>query len=210
MKVIAINGSPKNDGNTATVLRVMAEELEKEGIETEIIQVGHALIHGCIGCGGCFKDPENKCVFKDDLVNEVTAKMREADGLILGSPTYFGGIAGAMKAFLDRAFYSSYSGYFRNKVATAAAVVRRAGGVEVFNQLLNYLNLAETVTPPSQYWGVVYGAAPQEALKDEEGLQVVRRNAGAMAWLLKNAEAGKQAGVALPGTEKKSRTNFIR
>ncbi len=210
MKVVAINGSPRADGNTYTALKTMATQLENEGMEVEIIHIGDKTIHGCTGCGYCFRSENNQCVFKDDMVNEVTQKMREADGIILGSPTYFGGIAGTMKCFLDRAFYTSYGkGYFRNKVATSVATVRRSGGVEVYNQLNNYLALSETITPPSQYWVLGYGANKGEIEQDNEGMQAIRRNANAMAWLLKTIDAGKET-IPLPTLEKRERTNFIR
>lgn len=208
MKVIAINGSPRKNGNTAQALQVMADELEKQGIKTEIIQIGHLDIHGCIACGHCFDSERNQCVFKDDIVNEAAAKMREADGFILASPTYYGGIAGTMKAFLDRVFYSS-SKYFKYKVAASLAVVRRAGGVDVVHQLNNYLNLTETVIPPSQYWTIAYGRQKGEVLQDAEGIQTLRKNARAMAWLLKVIDAGKET-IPLPEEETRVMTNFIR
>ena len=129
---------------------------KKLGIETETIQIGNRSIRGCIACGRCGKSEGHFCVFDDDCVNEISAKMREADGFILGSPTYYAAIAGTMKSFLDRVFFSS-SRYFRLKVATSVATVRRAGGVDVIHQLNNYLNLAQVVIPPSQYWTMAYG-----------------------------------------------------
>jgi multimeric flavodoxin WrbA len=208
MKVIAINGSPHKDGNTGQALAVMADELTLQGIDVETIQIGHKNIHGCIGCGYCATSEDNRCTFKDDPVNEVAKKMREADGFILGSPTYYAGIAGTMKSFLDRVFFSS-SSYFSYKVATSIAVVRRAGGVDVVHQLNNYLNLAQTVLPPSQYWTVAYGMAPGEALKDDEGIQTLRQNAQSMAWLLKSIDATKES-VPAPINEERVMTNFIR
>lgn len=208
MRVIAINGSPHKNGNTAQALQLMADELEREGIEVETIQIGHKNIHGCIGCGYCFSSDERQCVFKDDELNEVAAKMRKADGFILGSPTYYAGIAGTMKSFLDRVFYTS-SGYFKYKVATSVAVVRRAGGVDVVHQLNNYLNLAQTVTPPSQYWTVGYGRKEGEVLQDGEGTQTLRKNARAMAWMLKVIDASKGK-IPLPIEEERIMTNFIR
>lgn len=209
MKVIAINGSPNGKGNTASVLSAMTEELEKEGIDTQIIQVGRERISGCMGCGACFISDNHLCTIKDDIVNEVTQKMREADGFILGSPTYYGGIAGTMKCFLDRVFFSS-SRYFRHKAAAAVAVVRRSGGVEVYHQLLHYLQLSETVVAPSQYWGVCYGMTPGEVLRDEEGMQTARKLAGGMAWQLKQMQAGSSADKPSLLTKEKTFTNFIR
>ncbi len=208
MKVIAINGSPRFDGNTTTALRTMTDELERQGIETETIQIGNRSIRGCIACGRCRTSEGNFCVFDDDCVNEISAKMRTADGFILGCPTYYAGIPGTMKSFLDRVFYSS-TRYFNLKVATSAAVVRRAGGVDVVHQLNNYLNLAQTVIPPSQYWTIAYGRDKAEAARDEEGMQTLKRNARAMAWLLKLIEAGRDT-VPLPEFEKRLMTNFIR
>ncbi|WP_055668205.1 flavodoxin family protein [Desnuesiella massiliensis] len=208
MKVIAINGSPRKNGNTSQALKVMTDELEQQGIEIEIIQIGQLNIHGCIGCEYCFTSEENHCVFKDDIVNEVAKKMREADGFILASPTYYAGIAGTMKSFLDRVFYTS-SDYFKYKVATSISVVRRAGGVDVVHQLNNYLNLAQTVMPPSQYWTVAYGLEKGEVHQDEEGIQTLRKNARSMAWLLKTIDAGKEK-IPVPVEEDHVMTNFIR
>ena len=208
MKVIAINGSPRKNGNTNQALKIMADELEQQGIEVEIIQMGHLNIHGCIHCGYCWTSEGNHCVFKDDIVNETAKKMREADGFILGSPTYYAGIAGTMKAFLDRVFFTS-SDYFKYKVATSISVVRRAGGVDVVHQLNNYLNLAQTVIPPSQYWTVAYGMDKGEIIQDEEGIQTIRKNARSMAWLLKIIDAGKE-NIPVPAEEDHVMTNFIR
>ena len=208
MKVIAINGSPRANGNTTLALKTMTDELERMGIETETIQIGKESIHGCIACGHCAKSEGNRCVFTDDCVNEVSQKMREADGFILGCPTYYAGIPGTMKCFLDRVFYSS-TRYFRLKVATSCAVVRRAGGVDVVHQLNNYLNLAQTVIPPSQYWLIAYGRDKGEAAGDGEGMQTLLKNARNMAWLLKLIEAGKDT-VPLPENEPRIMTNFIR
>jgi len=208
MKVIAINGSPQKDGNTGTALAVMAEELIKEGIEVEVIHVGNEKLHGCIACRHCGKSEGNRCVFTDDIVNEISEKMRQADGFILGSPTYYAGIAGAMKCFLDRVFFSS-SVHFKYKVATAIAVVRRSGGVDVLHQLNNYLHLAEVIIPPSQYWNVAYGLRKGEILQDEEGTQTLQKNARAMAWLIKMREATKDT-IPYPQAEPRKMTNFIR
>ncbi|GAA0122836.1 flavodoxin family protein [uncultured Clostridium sp.] len=208
MKVIAINGSPRKNGNTSQALEVMADELEQQGIEVEIIQIGQLNIHGCIGCGYCRTSEENHCVFKNDIVNEVAKKMREAEGFILASPTYYAGIAGTMKAFLDRVFYTS-SNYFKYKVATSISVVRRAGGVDVVHQLNNYLNLAQTVISPSQYWTIAYGLEKGEVHQDKEGIQTLCKNAKSMAWLLKIIDAEKEK-IPVPVEEDRVMTNFIR
>ncbi|GAB7140439.1 flavodoxin family protein [Deferribacterales bacterium RsTz2092] len=206
LKVVAINGSPRSNGNTARALRVMTDELEVAGIATETVHIGNKSIAGCLACGACANTSDNLCVQKD-IVNEVALKVRAADGFILGSPTYYAGIAGTMKAFLDRMFYSS-SRYFRYKVATMVSVVRRTGGLDVQHQLDNYLGLAGTITPPSQYWRVVYGREQGEALQDAEGIQTMRANARDMAWLLKTLDASKA--IPKPETEKRVWTHFIR
>jgi multimeric flavodoxin WrbA len=208
MKVVAINGSPKKDGNTNTILELMADELIKEGIEVEIIHVGNQLIHGCIGCNYCADSENNMCVFKEDITNEVALKMREADGFLLGSPTYYAGIAGTMKSLLDRVFYTS-SEHFKYKVGLSIAPVRRSGGVDVIHQLNNYYQLAEVIIPPSQYWAAIYGADKGEVLQDGEGMQTALKNARAMAWLLKVIDASKGS-IPLPSDEERIWTNFIR
>ena len=208
MKVIAINGSPHKNGNTTLALKAMTDELERQGIETETIQIGQLSMHGCIACGHCSKSEGNRCVFSDDPVNEIAQKMRDSDGFILGCPTYYAGIPGTMKSFLDRVFFTS-SRYFRGKVATSAAVVRRAGGVDVMHQLNNYLNLAQVVIPPSQYWTIAYGRLPGEVAGDGEGMQTLTKNARSMAWLLKLIEHGKDV-LPLPEDEQRIMTSFIR
>ena len=210
MKVIAINGSPRANGNTTQALAWMTQELELQGIETETVQIGQREMHGCIACGYCEDSEQNLCVFQKDSANELILKMRQADGFILGCPAYYGGIPGAMKSFLDRAFNStSNMGGFRYKVATSVATVRRAGGVDVLHQLNNYLNLAQVVIPPSQYWTLAYGLEKGEVAGDGEGEQTLRKNARAMAWLLRLIEAGKDS-VPLPPNEERIITNFIR
>lgn len=207
MRVIAINGSPRQNGNTATVLADMAKVLEEEGIETEIIQVGDKAIHGCIACNYCMTN-DSGCVFEDDCVNETAQRIRQADGLILGAPTYYSAIPGTMKCFLDRLFYSG-GDFLKFKAATVAAVTRRAGAVLTVNQMKNFLDLAEAITPPSQYWEIVYGLKRGEVLSDSEGIQTIRKNARAMAWLLKVIADGRKK-HPLPKDEERIMTNFIR
>ena len=197
MKVIAINGSPRADGNTAMALKAMTDELERQGIETELIQVGRQEIRGCTFCGHCFTSEGNKCVFKKDCVNDVAQKMRDAEGFILGAPTYYGGIPGPMKSFLDRALFTS-SSYFRGKVATSVVAVRRAGGVDVLHQLNNFLHLAQVVIPPSQYWNLAFGMDKGEIAGDGEGMQTILKNARAMAWAAQAHRRGKGY-AAVPG-----------
>lgn len=209
MKVIAINGSPRKNGNTARIIETMFAELQNAGVETEVFHVGaKSDVRGCMACGYCATSENNLCVIKNDGLNDIGLAMRAADGFILGSPTYYGGIAGSMKAFLDRLFFA-HSRYFSHKVAAVAAAVRRSGGVEVVHQLHNYLLLSQTITPPSRYWMAVHGMLEGEADQDAEGLQTARENARNMAWLLRLLEAGKDT-VPPPETERKVMTNFIR
>jgi multimeric flavodoxin WrbA len=186
----------------------MAEELRKDSIETEIIDIGHENIHGCHACGYCFKSENNRCAIKDCL-NELADRIRAADGLILGAPTYYAGIAGAMKCFLDRLFYTSRQ-YLKSKVGASVAIARRAGAVDTIHQLNNYLNLAEMVITPSQYWTIAFGMDQGEIDKDAEGLQTIRKHARAMAWLLKIIDATKTSVPFPKDTEERARTNFIR
>ncbi|MCD8215679.1 MAG: flavodoxin family protein [Clostridiales bacterium] len=207
MKVIGINGSPQKDGNTSAVLKAMGEELKAAGVDFEILHIGASVKHGCTGCGGCSKTEKGLCIFNDDIVNEAALKMREADGIIIGSPVYYSGIAGGMKAFLDRVFYTS-AGYFKYKVGAAFAVARRTGGSDTFHQLCSYLIIAGMIMPPYQYWGAAYGRLPGEVSEDLEGMQTMRHAARDMAWLLKVLENGKD--IPLPQKDKKTPMNFIR
>ena len=208
MKVVAINGSPRENGNTFFALSKMAEELKKEKIETEIIQVGSQKIRGCMACGNCFNTDNHHCSITDDMFNKTVNIIREADGIILGSPTYYSGMAGTMKSFLDRLFYTS-SWCFKYKVGASVSIARRAGTVDVMHQLNNYFNLAEMIIAPSQYWTVAFGAAKGEVAKDEEGLQTLQKHAAAMAWLLKILDATKST-VPFPAPQERKWTNFIR
>ncbi|QEY33830.1 flavodoxin family protein [Caproiciproducens galactitolivorans] len=204
MKVLAINGSPHEQGCTYTAIRLVADELEKQGIETEIVQVGKLPVRSCIGCRACKEG--KRCVF-DDIVNECIDKSKDADGILLGSPVYYSGIAGSMKCFLDRFFYAGP--YLHYKVGAAVVSARRAGTVETFQQLNNYFNLRNIVIAPSHYWNEVHGSNAEDVMKDEEGVQIMRTLGRNMAWLLKMMEYGKNA-VPLPEQEEVIHTNFIR
>lgn len=209
MKVVAFNGSPKKEGNTYHAIKIVAEELEKEGIEVEIIHVGNKVIRGCLACDGCVRNENERCVIDNDEVNEWIQKMKEADGIILGSPVHFSGIAGTMESFLDRAFYVASKGMLRHKVGAAVVAVRRSGGVTTFEQLNNYINYSEMLMPTSNYWNVIHGTAPGEAIEDEEGTQIMRVLGKNMAWLMKLVQSGKET-VKEPEKENKVFTNFIR
>lgn len=207
MKVMAFNGSPKANGNTYASINAVAEELKKEGIDVEIINVGNKNITGCKACGGCSKT--GKCVINDG-VNEMIEKMKEADGVILGSPVYYAGLNGTMKAFLDRAFMlvGANGAFLRHKVGVSVAVARRAGTIQAVDEMNKFLSFYEMVIPTANYWDVAFGGAPGDALKDEEGMQIMRVLGKNMAWVLKLIENGK-ATVKEPEREVKIKTNYI-
>lgn len=209
MKVVAFNGSPRKEGNTYHAIKMVAEELENNGIEVEIVHVGNKVIRGCLACNGCTKNKDSRCVIQGDLVNEWIEKMEDADGIIIGSPVHYSAIAGTMKSFLDRAFYAAGSKALRHKVGTAVVAVRRSGGIATFNQLNNYLNYAEMVIPTSNYWNIIHGTAPGEAVKDEEGKQIMRVLGKNMTWMLNLINQGKEI-VQESKAEEKIYTNFIR
>lgn len=209
MKVVAFNGSPRAEGNTYHAIRMVADELEKEGIEVEIVHVGNKAVRGCTGCGGCMRNGNDRCVIETDPVNEWIGKMKEADGIIIGSPVYFSGIAGTMKSFLDRSFYVASRGMLRHKVGASVVAVRRSGGVTTFDQLNHYINYAQMLMPTSNYWNVIHGRTPGEASQDEEGTQIMRVLGKNMSWLMKLVEGGKGA-IEAPDAEAKVFTHFIR
>lgn len=208
MKVIAINGSPKAEGNTYHALKIVTDELEKQGISTEIIHIGNKNIRGCIACGACQKNKNEKCIIEDE-VNEALQKMKAADGIIIGSPVYYASTAGTMKCFLDRTFYvaSANGGLFRHKVGASVVAVRRSGEVATFDHLNHYFTITEMFLASSNYWNVIHGRMPGEVLQDEEGVQIMRILGKNMAFLLKSVEQNK---ALLPEREAKIMTNFIR
>ncbi|SNS85976.1 Multimeric flavodoxin WrbA [Anaerovirgula multivorans] len=211
MKVVAFNGSPNKEGNTYHAIKVVVDELEKEGIETEIIHVGNKSIRGCTACNQCVKNRNEKCALPEDGVNEWIQKMKGAEGIILGSPVHYSAIGGTMKSFLDRAFYVAgmNGGLLRHKIGASVVAVRRSGGLPTFDQLNNYINYSEMLMPTSNYWNVIYGTKPGEALQDGEGVQIMRVLGKNMAWLMKLVENGKGS-VEAPERERKTYTNFIR
>lgn len=211
MKVIAINGSPKAEGNTYHTLSMVGNEIKNSGIEFEILHVGHKMIHGCLACAKCAANKDEQCSIKTDELNEWIQKLKKADGIILGSPVYYSGIPGTLKSFLDRVFYVSGSngGLFRHKVAAAVVAVRRTGGSATFDSLNHYLTYSEMVIATSNYWNVIHGSRPGEAIHDGEGRQIMSVLGKNMAWLLKMKEA-TECTIAPPPQEKKEYMNFIR
>ncbi len=211
MKVIGFNGSPNKKGNTACSLNIIFEELENAGIETEMIQVGKKKIQGCTACHDCVKKQNEACSLDGDPVNEWIQKIKAADGILIGSPVHFSGVAGTMKSFLDRAFFvaSVNGGLFRNKVGAAVAAVRRSGGISTVDSLNHYLNYSEMVMPSSNYWHVAHGLTPGEMKQDGEGKQIMAVLGKNMAWIMKIIEHGKEQFPA-PEPVAKVMTNFIR
>lgn len=206
MKVLMLNGSAHQRGNTYDALEEIGKTLEQEGIDYEIFQMGGGPVRDCIGCGKC---SEKGCVFDDDLVNEFVAKAKAADGLVIGTPVYYAHPSGRVQAFLDRVFYSSGRA-FAFKPGAAVAVARRGGTSASFDVLNKYFGISQMPIAGSTYWNLVHGCVPGEAKQDAEGLQTMRNLARNLAWLLKCFEAGKKAGVELPKTERGQQTNFIR
>lgn len=211
MKVIAINGSPKKDGNCARSLARLGEGLGKEGIGFEVIHLGGEAIRGCTACGSCGRKKDGACVFADDAVNPAVKRMQAADGIVLASPVYYSGVAGTMKSFLDRAFYvaGASGGLFRHKAGAALVSVRRSGGSSALDCLNHYLNYSEMIVASSNYWNIVHGAKPGEAEQDAEGMQIVDVLAKNLAWILKMREAAAD-GIPEPPRADKVFMNFIR
>jgi len=205
MKVLLINGSPHREGNTYIALKEVADTLEKEGIEPVIEWIGTKAVQGCIGCYKCTE--LGRCVFHDELYERLRALLPEVDGIIIGSPTYYAGPAGSLCALLDRLFYSS-GALLRYKPGAAVAVARRGGASSTFERLNKYFTIMNMPQVPSQYWNIVYGAAPGEAAHDAEGMQTMRTLGRNMAWLLKKIHASEPLH---PDPETPAaRTNFVR
>lgn len=205
MKVLMINGSPKESGNTARALGEMRAVFEKEGIEVEWVHVGHLAVRGCTGCASCFKT--GKCVI-DDIVNELAAKLQECDGMVVGSPVYYAAPNGTLVSVLDRLFYSAKFDK-RMKVGASVVVARRGGCSSAFDQLNKYFTISGMPLASGQYWNSVHGAKPLECEQDAEGLQGMRTLANNMTFLMRSIALGKEA-FGLPEKEKSQWTNFIR
>lgn len=205
MKVLMLNGSPRENGNTAAALAEMKKIFEENGVETEIIQVGNKPIRGCIACGGCAK--KGACVF-DDLVNETAPKFEACDGLVVASPVYYASANATLVAFLDRLFYSTRFDK-RMKVGASVVVARRAGTTATFDELNKFFTISGMPVASSHYWNELHGRAPGEAVRDEEGLQSLRALARNMVFLMKSIALGRKA-YGLPEVESRVFTNFIR
>ena len=205
MRVLLLNGSPKENGNTATALNEMCKVFAEEGIETQIVQVGNKAIRGCVACGSCGQ--KGKCVF-DDEVNEVAKLFEEADGLVLGSPVYYASANSTLTALCDRLFYSAHFNKTM-KVGASVAVARRGGITATYDQLNKYFGISGMPVASGQYWNGAHGAAPGQAAEDAEGMQQMRTLAHNMAFLMKSIQLGKEK-FGLPEKEPTTFMNFIR
>ena len=190
MRVVAFNGSPRKDGNTAALINHVFEALEAAGIETELVQVGGQRIRGCTACSQCFENKDQRCVVDDDIVNECIGKMVEADGIILGSPTYFADLTPELKALIDRAGYVGRANgdLFARKVGAAVVAVRRAGAIHVFDSINHFFLIEQMIVPGSIYWNLGIGREKGEVEGDEEGVGTMKALGENMAWLLKKLQ----------------------
>ena len=204
-KILLLNGSPHEHGCSYTALNEVAGVLNKSGVETEIMWVGTKAINGCIDCGKCSET--GRCVF-NDLVNQIIDRLDEFDGIVVGSPVYYGGASAQVCCILDRLCFCA-SPRLKGKLAAAVVSCRRGGASAAFDRLNKYFLMNNMTVVPSQYWNQVHGFTPDDVRKDEEGLQTMRTLATNMVWLLQSIEAGKKAGVVLPEYEERMWTHFI-
>jgi multimeric flavodoxin WrbA len=188
MKVVAFNGSPRVNGNTAQGIQMVFKELEKEGIATELIQLGGRKVFGCLACGKCWDKQDRRCVRQDDEMNSFIQRIEEADGIIIGSPTYFSNVSTEVKALIDRAgFVNKANGgnILRGKVGAAVVSVRRAGSTFTYSAINFFFGIAEMIIPGSSYWNMTLSLEPGDVQKDEEGIQTFQTLGQNMAKLLK-------------------------
>jgi multimeric flavodoxin WrbA len=191
MKVVAFNGSARKGANTAILLRYVLAELEKEGIETELVEMAGAKIHGCVACRTCSARKDGRCGQANDMGNAFIEKMATADGILLGSPTYVTDVSPEIKALIDRACMVGKvnGGMFRRKVGAAVVAVRRAGAIHAFDTLNHFFLIGEMIVPGSSYWNIAIGRDPGDVEKDEEGIQTMKVLGQNMAWLMKKVGA---------------------
>ncbi len=205
MKVLLINGSPKERGNTFRALSEVAATLNAEGIETEIVSIGKQAMQGCIACGWCGR--EGRCTFKDDIYYKVWRSVKDGiDGLVVGSPVYYGGPNGSLCALLDRVFYS-LSRELQYKPAASVVVCRRGGASAAFDRLNKYFTMSNMPLVSSQYWNMAYGQTPGQVEQDAEGMQTMRTLGRNMAWMIKGLNVRENP---LPKDEQRVWTNFIK
>lgn len=206
MKALLLNGSANQKGNTYTALSEIARQLEKNGIEAEIMQLGNKHVRGCIACGQCQVKQLGRCAFDDDICNRIVEKLNTSDALVVGSPVYYGQPNGAVMAVLQRAFFSGAN--VQNKPAAAVAICRRGGASAAYQTLNLMFEMMNMPIVTSQYWNIAYGRTPGEAAQDTEGMQTMRTLADNMAWLLKKIHA--DGNPAYPEREPWQPMNFIR
>ena len=206
MKILLLNGSPRKNGSTATGINILQEVFNHEGIETEVINIPSETL-GCKACSYCHKN--GKCII-DDEVNIINEKMKEFDGLIVGSPVYYAGISGSLKSFLDRLFYSGSSADFRFKAAAAFTSSRRAGNSTSFDIINKYFLISNMNVIGSSYWNEIHGNKKEETLQDLEGIDVLKQLALNMTYYLRLRELAKKEALAEPKLLERNITNFIR
>ncbi|MGZ4909040.1 MAG: flavodoxin family protein [Halobacteriota archaeon] len=191
MKVVAFSGSPRKNGNTVMLIEKVLDELEKEDIDTELIQLAGTQIRGCIACLKCFENADEHCAVDKDAVNAFIDKMAEADGIILGSPTYFADITPELKALIDRAGMVARANgdMFQRKVGAAVVAARRSGAIHAFDSINHFFFIGQMIVPGSSYWNIGFGRAIGEVADDEEGMETMTNLGKNMAWLLKRLHA---------------------
>lgn len=187
MKVVAFNGSARKKGNTEAMIQRVFEELEKEGIRTELIRLSGKTLKGCIACMKCFENKDQRCAVTDDDMNFCIEKMLEADGIILGSPTYFADVSTEMKALIDRAGMVSIANdyMFKRKPGEAVVAVRRAGSIHAFDTMNHFFTIGQMIIPGSIYWNMGFGLDKEEVKSDKEGMETMKSLGENMAWLMK-------------------------
>jgi len=207
MKVLLINGSPNEKGCTYTALMEVAATLQQEGIDWQLVQLGKKPVQDCVACKQCKKHP-GRCAIEGDMVNELIAMAREADGFVFGTPVYFSHPNGRILSILNRVFYAGESAFY-HKPGAAVVSARRGGNSSSFDVLNKYFTITGMPVVSSNYWNMVHGYTPEDVKQDREGMQTMRNIGRNMAWLLKCIEAGKQQGITAPTMECTEQTNFI-
>jgi multimeric flavodoxin WrbA len=193
MKVIAFNGSARKEGNTAYLLKTVLDEIQKEGIDTEIYNLAGKPIQGCIACYKCFSNKDKRCAVDKDIINECISKMLSSEGILLGSPTYFSNVSASMKALIERCGMVARANedMFRRKVGASVVAVRRAGSAHVFSSLNYFFLIGQMLIPGSSYWNIGIGREPGEVQNDNEGIQTMKTLGQNMAWLMKKLYQNK-------------------
>lgn len=208
MKVLMINGSPREKQCTYTALSIMAERFAELGIETEIVQLGNGPIRDCIACRKCRERDDGKCFLDGDIINEIIEKAKSADGFVFGSPVYYSHPSGRILSVLDRVFFAGTEA-FAFKPGAAIVSARRGGNSASFDVLNKYFTIAQMPVATSTYWNMVHGNTPEEVMQDAEGVQTMKNLASNMAWMMRCIEAGKSQGIEHPDNPEIA-TNFIR